>query len=163
VVCDLTSGSGFEATYRALPEAAAEARAAVAALAASHGAGVEELDRIRLAVSEAVTNASLHAYRADAGGDVQVSAAVIDGELTVLVADEGCGLGAASESPGLGLGLGLIEQGCDSLSILARPRGGTELQMRFALPVASARAAGRGEPRAEARLQGSLTFAGVSA
>jgi anti-sigma regulatory factor (Ser/Thr protein kinase) len=119
-------------SYRAVPASVPETRAVVAALAGRNGAGCNDLERIRLVVSEAVTNVVMHAYD-ESVGNVHLTAAVISGELTVVVADDGCGLGAAGESRGLGLGLGLIAQGCDSLAILARPFGGTQLEMRVAL------------------------------
>jgi stage II sporulation protein AB (anti-sigma F factor) len=119
-------------SYRALPASVPQARAVVGALAWRNGAGPNDLERIRLVVSEAVTNVVMHAYD-ERVGNFHLTAAVIAGELTVVVADDGCGLGAARESRGLGLGLGLIAQGCDSLSILARPFGGTQIEMRIAL------------------------------
>ena len=109
------------------------ARRVVAEWAASNGAIAADLDRIRLAVSEAVTNAVVHAYTAERRGAVRVSAGLGAGELTVLVADEGCGIGAAPESPGLGLGLGVIDECADALTITTRAAGGIQLEMRFRL------------------------------
>ncbi|HUB73538.1 MAG TPA: ATP-binding protein [Solirubrobacteraceae bacterium] len=140
----LECATTLDACYGARPCAIAQARAEVAALAAQHGAGEDELERVRLAVSEAVTNALMHAYGGDQSRAVQVTAAVIDGELTVVVADDGCGLGAAKPSPGLGLGLGVISLGCDALTVLARAGGGTQLEMRFALRDGSRGAQARG-------------------
>jgi len=123
----------LDVSYPAVPASLARARTAVAALAAAHGARAQELDRIRLVVSEAVANAVMHAYAGDPSGELHVSAAVIAGELTVVVGDDGCGLSAAGESPGLGHGLRVISDGCDALSILRRSGGGTQLEMRFVL------------------------------
>ena len=109
------------------------ARRVVAEWASSNGAIGADLERIRLAVSEAVTNAVVHAYTAERRGAVRVSAGVGAGELTVLVADEGCGIGAAPESPGLGLGLGVIDECTDVLTITTRAAGGIQLDMRFRL------------------------------
>jgi stage II sporulation protein AB (anti-sigma F factor) len=128
-----------EIHFAAVPASPARARATVGALAADRGASPEDLERIRLAVSEAVANVVMHAY-GKARGDVHLTAVVIDGELTVVVADDGCGLGAAAPaSRGLGHGMRVIAAGCDSLSILRRSNGGTQLEMRFALDVASSR------------------------
>jgi len=125
--------ASLDVFYEAAPGSVRRARLDVAALAARHGAEEEQLERVRLAVSEAVTNALMHGYGGEEARRVQVTAAVIDGELTVVVADDGCGLGAAGASPGLGLGLGVISLGCDALSIVARAGGGTQIEMRFAL------------------------------
>jgi anti-sigma regulatory factor (Ser/Thr protein kinase) len=127
-----------EIHFAAVPASLARARATVGALAADRGARPEDLERIRLAVSEAVANVVMHAY-GEARGDVHLTAVVIDGELTVVVADDGCGLGAAPASRGLGHGMRVIAAGCDSLSILRRSNGGTQLEMRFTLDVASSR------------------------
>ncbi len=71
--------------------------------ASAAGIQGEQLDGVRLAVSEAVTNVVLHAYR-DEPGEVHVTARVVDHELWVLIADDGVGLGTPTLRPGLGLG-----------------------------------------------------------
>lgn len=115
------------------PASVPEARRAVWELAACSGASVADLERITLAVSEAVTNAIVHAYSGSREGSVQLVAAVAQGELSVLVADDGCGLGRAPRSSGLGLGMGVIECSADALTITTRASGGTIVEMRFSL------------------------------
>jgi anti-sigma regulatory factor (Ser/Thr protein kinase) len=115
------------------PASVPEARRAVCALAKANGASPEEIERIALAVSEAVTNAIVHAYGGRQEGCIQLMAAATEAELCVLVGDDGCGLGAARESRGLGLGMGVIEFSADSLMITTRSSGGTLLEMRFSL------------------------------
>ncbi len=132
----------LDVSYPARPASVPAARAAVAAFAARNGATDVELDRVRLAVSEAVTNAVVHAYPPGSPGPVQVMVALAGPALSVMVADDGCGLGAARETPGLGLGLNLIEDSCDSLTLGASRSGGTRLEMRFLL----SNAAGEAEP-----------------
>ena len=70
----------------AQPESVAEARHAAARLARHFGA--EEAD-VKIAVSEAVGNAVLHAYRGDAQGTVNVKGSLIRGKLVFVVADNG--------------------------------------------------------------------------
>jgi serine/threonine-protein kinase RsbW len=123
-------------TYEAEPRSVTEARSVVAEFAAAAGANATQIDAIRLAVSEAVTNAVLHAYRGDPG-QIQVTAAVAGPELWILVADEGGGMQPAANRPGLGLGLGLISQVCDDMSIVPRSAGGIEVQILFKLAVAA--------------------------
>jgi serine/threonine-protein kinase RsbW/stage II sporulation protein AB (anti-sigma F factor) len=92
------------------------------------------LDAVKLAVSEAVTNAVLHAYLdRPEPGIVRVTAHNGAGTIRIVVADEGRGMLARSDSPGLGCGLrllGLMAPGCD-----VRPGelGGTEVHMSFAV------------------------------
>jgi anti-sigma regulatory factor (Ser/Thr protein kinase) len=107
-------------------------RRALADMAASAGAADWQLDRIRLAASEALTNVVLHAYRPRAG-EIHVTAGVAANEFWVLIADDGRGIKAGPESDGLGLGLALIAQLTDDYAIVERSSGGTELQLRFAI------------------------------
>lgn len=127
------TGARVATTYPARAASVACARNAVSALAAPAGASADELDNIRLAVSEAVTNAVVHAYPAGASGPIYVTAAIAGSMLSVIVADDGCGLGAARDSPGLGLGLNVLERACDSLAVGASRSGGTRVEMRFVL------------------------------
>lgn len=62
------------------------------------------MDAVRLAVSEAVSNAVQHAYR-DTPGPIRVSASVISGVLRITIADDGCGHETPARQPGLGVGL----------------------------------------------------------
>lgn len=96
------------------------------------GAADDVVDRLRLAVSEAVTNVVRHAYR-DGTGEFQLSLAQCDDELWTLVSDDGCGHLVPSPDPGLGLGLALMAEACDEFSIVERSSGGTEVQMRLRL------------------------------
>lgn len=121
----------FSVTYDAAPETVSVARGELATFAQRVG-GSEIADAVKLAVSEAVTNSVLHAYRGGPG-KIQVTAAVAGSELWVLVADEGGGLHPEPHRPGLGLGLGLISQVCDEMAIVARSGGGTEVRIRFEL------------------------------
>lgn len=98
------------------------------------GARGERLDAIRLAASEAITNAVLHAYRQGAPGSIQINASHVEGEVWLLIADSGSGLRPRAGSPGLGLGLALIAQLVDDFQIHSRSSGGTELQLRFNMP-----------------------------
>src|SRR5579859_7545698 len=127
----------YTASYPAVPESVPSARTALTEFAADAGAQGERLEAIRLAASEAVTNAVVHAYpdRAhDHGAGVQITASRVDDDVWVLVGDEGVGLHSnGSASKGLGLGLALIAQLADGLEIASRGTGGTELRMRFRL------------------------------
>lgn len=113
-------------------EAVPRARERLAEFAAAAGANGEQLEGIRLAVSEAVSNVVLHAYPGRPGA-VHLSAAAISGELWILIADDGCGLEAQRNSPGLGLGLAWMAQFSDGLTLLPRASGGLEVRLRFDL------------------------------
>lgn len=132
----LNSGSTYTEEFPARAESVPRARAAVAGFSLAAGVAAERLEAIKLAVSEAVTNAVLHAY-ADPGGSFQVTASFMPGELWLMVADDGGGLRSGGTPGGLGMGLAVIAQVADGLEIIKRSSGGTELQMRFRLQVES--------------------------
>lgn len=101
------------------------------AFAIKRGANKPQVDAIRLAVSEAVSNAVVHAYDAKSGGDIHITAEIAAQELWVLIADDGRGFQAPARNPGLGWGLPLIAHMSDRLEIAERAEGGTEIRMRF--------------------------------
>jgi len=116
--------------YPAVPASVPRARHELAEYALQAGVGADHLDRIQLAVSEAVTNAVRHAYPRT-NGQVRITATALEEELWILVADEGCGHQAPSTDPGLGWGLPLIAKACDYFVLAERSEGGTEARMRF--------------------------------
>ena len=107
------------------------ARREVEAYAREHGA--VDPDAIALAVSEAVTNAVIHAYvDQPLPGDVQVFAKRHpDNGLEIQVCDEGRGMRPRSDSPGLGVGLPLVAKLAQHFRIETRPTGGTAVRMVF--------------------------------
>jgi anti-sigma regulatory factor (Ser/Thr protein kinase) len=138
-----TAEQSFSRTFRAVPESIPQARREICDLAAQSGASRQKLENIRLTASEALTNAVLHAYR-DEPGSFHVTAVVVEGEMWLLIADDGCGLQANANSPGLGLGLALIARSSDHFSIGPRSAGGVELRMRFNLSPFAGTFHGRG-------------------
>lgn len=132
-------GEALNESYPAVPESVPLARRALTAVAARAGASGERLDEIRLAVSEALSNAVVHAYRNAHPGHFHLIAAVAPGELWVLIGDDGRGMHAWNDSEGLGIGLSLISGLSDDFAIATRSSGGTEVQMRFDLSKAGAR------------------------
>jgi serine/threonine-protein kinase RsbW/stage II sporulation protein AB (anti-sigma F factor) len=120
----------LELRTHATPAAVPGVRRAVVDFAELHGVGVAP--DVALAVSEAITNAVLHAYRGDRAGEVRVVACAEPGRLVVVVRDYGCGMSPNPDSPGLGLGLAVIGRLANELNI-ERPDegGGTRLRMCF--------------------------------
>jgi serine/threonine-protein kinase RsbW len=114
----------------AVARSVGDARRRVAAFAAEVGADRDLQARVALAVTEAVTNVVMHAYRGRASRPLHVAADFEDGGLEVVVADEGEGL-RPRRSPGLGAGLGIIAETCDEVVVREREGAGIELWMRF--------------------------------
>jgi anti-sigma regulatory factor (Ser/Thr protein kinase) len=125
-------GQTLRHTFPAVPDSVPRAREALSTFARAAGASGEQLDSIRLAVSEAATNVVVHAYNDDAGR-ILLDAGLSAGELWVLIADDGRGMRPQIQSTGLGFGLSLMSQVCDEFEIAKRSSGGLEVRMRFAL------------------------------
>ena len=130
----------LELRLDAEPSAVGRARAAVAAFAERHR--LARAADVALAVTEAVTNAVVHAYRGDATGQVRVVACARADGLLVVVRDYGCGMQPNPTSPGAGLGLAVIGALAGEMNI-ERPEegGGTRVRIRFSPPAETAAAA----------------------
>ncbi|HEY8487138.1 MAG TPA: anti-sigma F factor [Limnochordales bacterium] len=115
------------------------ARAVVAAFAARLPFTLDEIEEIKLAVSEVVSNVVLHAYDVP-GGPLRLGARVVDGLLEVVVEDDGRGIEDVAQAmqPGysrlgeehLGIGLTVAETYMSQLDIDSSPGVGTRVRMR---------------------------------
>src|SRR4051812_15904087 len=116
------------------PASVGIARGRVRAFAQEQGVSADDLVDVALAVTEAVTNAVLHAFVNREPGTVWVAAGTGEDELTVTVTDDGRGMQPRADSPGLGLGLPTIGRLAAFVDLREPPGGGTELSMTFATP-----------------------------
>ena len=116
------------------------ARAAVACFAAQMDPTLNELEDIKTAVSEAVTNAIVHAYP-DAIGKVAVRARICPGNvLELTVNDHGRGIAAVEKAreplyttggeERSGMGFTIMESFMDKLTVRSVPGRGTTVLMR---------------------------------
>lgn len=116
------------------------ARSAVACFAAQLDPTMEELGDIRTAVSEAVTNAIVHAYP-DELGIITVRCRILkDNTLDIVVKDKGIGIrnleqarrpmfttGGTDRS---GMGFTIMESFMSSFDVVSEPDKGTTVHMR---------------------------------
>jgi anti-sigma regulatory factor (Ser/Thr protein kinase) len=123
----------LELRLDAVPDSVGRARQAVVAFSSQHGLAAPP--DVALAVTEAVTNAVVHAYRDGASGQVRVVACALETGLLVVVRDYGCGMLPNPGSPGAGLGLAVIGALAGDMNI-ERPEagGGTRIRIRFKPP-----------------------------
>ena len=120
-------------------------RSAVSSFAASLDPTVEELGDLRLAVSEAVTNCIVHAYRSLPDGEVgyiYISVRLYDTkEVSVEISDNGCGIENVEEAKTplfttgegterCGMGFLVMENFTDSLNVKSKVGRGTTVLMR---------------------------------
>lgn len=123
----------------------AVARSVVSAFIADANPTVEELCDLRCAVSEAVTNCIVHAYRNVAAGIpryIYISLRLYDTrEVTVEIADLGCGIANIEEarmptfttgepSERCGMGFLVMESFTDSMTVKSRVGKGTTVLLR---------------------------------
>lgn len=92
----------------------------------------QTLSDVKLAVTEACTNAVVHAYP-DGEGPLEVAAYVRKDRLMLVVRDEGLGIVPRTDSPGLGLGLPLIATLAEALELGTDDADRTEVRMTFRL------------------------------
>jgi len=109
--------------------------------------GAPESD-VKLAVSEAVTNSVLHAYRDRDPGTITLEARMDRSRLIIAVADDGSGMRPNLDSTGLGLGISLITKLATDVRFDSTDRG-TTVSMSF--PVTGADASISASDRMEAR------------
>ena len=122
----------LRATFPGTAPGVGQLRRAVGEVAERFGLPTEVVDAARLAASEAASNAVVHAYR-ERGGELHLRVTVEDGELRLVIADEGDGLAPRPDSPGLGLGLPIMAQLSERFEIVSGP-GGTEIHLAFPVP-----------------------------
>jgi anti-sigma regulatory factor (Ser/Thr protein kinase) len=91
----------------------------------------DRMDDIVLAISEAATNATVHAY-GKRRGTITIFARVDDGYLQVLVRDHGIGIAPTDQLPVAGHGLALIQHVAASMELVGSA-GGTDVLMTFAV------------------------------
>jgi len=119
----------------------ASARAVVASFCAALNPTVEEFSDIRCAVSEAVTNCIVHAYR-DVIGYITVDVRLYsDRSLKIDVRDKGCGIADVEraveplfttdpDGERSGMGFTVMENFMDSMSVKSTVGKGTRVTMR---------------------------------
>lgn len=136
------SGLSMEEKNKALIEIPARSenigfvRVAVASFASQLDFTLGELEEIKVAVSEGVSNAIIHAY-GEEEGQITIHITIHGDLLTITITDYGMGMVETTEAftPSfttagrMGLGLVFIESFMDSARLTSPPGGGTTLIM----------------------------------
>ena len=115
------------------------ARVVVAVFATRMNPTLEEIDDIKTAVSEAVTNAVIHGYQ-NGEGTILIEAAVEENVLSVTVSDDGVGISNIEKAmepmfstlpeERSGMGFSFMEAFMDRVEVISSPGGGTSVTMR---------------------------------
>jgi anti-sigma regulatory factor (Ser/Thr protein kinase) len=131
----------LEISLPASPASARRARSAVAETVAELGIDERTVDDVRLCVSEAVTNAVVHAYGPESG-PVNVTVVARDPGVVVVVRDFGSGLMGMRRDGEGGFGLSIIDAVSDQCALSSVSGVGTEVSMAFGTTLTS----GQGHP-----------------
>jgi stage II sporulation protein AB (anti-sigma F factor) len=124
--------------FPSLPPNVGLARLVVATFASQLEFTLAEIEEIRVAVSEAVSNCVIHAYPQNPG-IVKLNLTISEGSLTVQIADYGKGIEDveqakqatfSTEPEHMGLGLVFMESFMDEMSLNSRPGEGTLVIMK---------------------------------
>ena len=116
------------------------ARVVVAVFLSRLNPTLEEIDDVKTAVSEAVTNAVIHGYRGG-GGKIRILAAAEDGEFTVEISDRGAGIADVKKAmepmfttdpsgERSGMGFSFMEAFMDQVEVISAPGQGTKVIMK---------------------------------
>ena len=132
----------LKCTFPARSENESFARTMVCAFASQLDPTVEDLADLRTAVSEAVTNSIVHAYRGRDDGIISVTVRVLPkGTIYIRIADKGCGIediaqamtplySSAPAEERAGLGFTVMQSFTDSLTVRSKVGSGTTVVMR---------------------------------
>ena len=119
------------------------ARVAVAAFASGVDFNLSDLEEIKVAVSEAVSNAMIHGYEGATTGTVRLSASLSNEDIEIVVEDDGKGnpdvelamlAGTGSDPERLGLGFVFMKSFMDEVDVRTEVGKGTRVKLLKSLP-----------------------------
>lgn len=116
------------------------ARACVSAFAAQLDPTLEEISDIKTAVSEAVTNSIVHAYKEQAIGKIYITAELLENNtIKIRIRDRGCGIENVEKAmeplyssvggERAGLGFAVMQSFMDKIKVTSSPGKGTNVIM----------------------------------
>ena len=131
--------NNMKVEFEALPENEGFARGAVAAFLTPLNPTLEEIEDVKTAVSEAVTNAVIHGYK-EQGGTIEISCVLEKDLLKMEITDQGCGIENVEQAmepmfttrPDLersGMGFSFMEAFMDCLEVESTVGQGTRVIM----------------------------------
>lgn len=126
--------------FLAIAENEAFARMVISAFLVQTNPMLSVVSEVRTAVSEAVTNAVVHAYRGQDTGWVEMRAALKEEEIIIEIEDTGCGIDDVAQAmtpfytsqpdhERTGMGFSLMLSFMDRVSVESRPGSGTNVRM----------------------------------
>lgn len=117
------------------------ARSCVSAFCLELNPTLEEINDVKTAVSEAVTNCIVHAYNGDANRYIDISVRLEDEKAEIIIEDEGCGIDDVDKAiqpffttkpdqERSGMGFTLIKTFMNKVEIISQKDKGTKVIMQ---------------------------------
>ncbi|MDD4802905.1 MAG: anti-sigma F factor [Syntrophomonas sp.] len=126
--------------FPSLAENVSFARSCVGAFAAQMDCTLEEIEEIKLVVSEAVSNSIIHGYENQPYGKIVVMATLLDERIMeIIIEDQGVGIAdinkamepSFSSNPDrMGLGFTFMKSFMDELEVESEPGAGTRIKLK---------------------------------
>ncbi len=132
--------SQMELTFLSAPDNEAFARMVVSAFLVRVNPTLSVMAQVRTAVSEAVTNAVVHAYAGSDAGRIVLRAGIEGETVSIEVEDFGCGISDVQQAmqpffttqpdqERTGMGFALMQSFMDGLHVESTPGSGTRVRM----------------------------------
>jgi len=137
----MNTSNHMELRFLACPENESFARMVISAFLVQKNPALSFVSEVRTAVSEAVTNAIVHAYRKDERGTVTLRARIDGNHLHVEIEDFGCGIVNVTQAmqpfyttqpdeERTGIGFALMQSFMDGVDVHSSPGNGTCVRMK---------------------------------
>lgn len=131
----------FEMKLKAMSQNEKFARSTVASFAVSLNPTIDEINDIKTAVSEAVTNCVVHGYNCDENGDIFIKAVIENNTISIEIRDQGVGIGDVElaltpfyttkpDEERSGMGFTLMQSFMDEMSVESQSGKGTTVVMK---------------------------------
>ncbi|KLU61402.1 anti-sigma F factor [Peptococcaceae bacterium CEB3] len=125
-------------SFSSLAENVGIARMLIASVGAQLDFPINDIEELKVAVSEAVSNAIIHGYRGRSGHVVLMELEIDDDALKITVSDEGCGIpdveqamqpAYSTDPERMGLGFVFMQSFMDELNVDSTVNKGTTVSM----------------------------------
>lgn len=136
--------------FSSLPENVSFARSCVGAFASQLDCTLEDIEEIKLVVSEAVSNSIIHGYDNDPSQTIEVMVSIFDNSsLEIIIKDFGRGIENidqameptySSDPSRMGLGFTFMRSFMDEMDVVSEPGKGTSVRLLRCFPPQNHRA-----------------------
>lgn len=126
--------------FQSLPENISFARSCVAAFASQLDCTLDDIEEIKLVVSEAVSNSIIHGYDNNPHGKVVIAVSVLDNDtLEIIIEDYGKGIEDvekameptySTDPSRMGLGFTFMKSFMDELEVISKIGEGTTVKLK---------------------------------